>query len=214
MNAAGTHARKAAKARGARESRKRLGASPESPDGEGFRVVTPPPKRASAEEIALAAFTSARSARWPQDEQQTLIREDEGFRVPPQLPPARRSPHRTRSETERAPGAQHQEPQPGSRSDPGLVPGTTAIAPFEVDGERKVDKVAELFASLEFMQTKRPTLLRRILGHIIDPQSPRKRAWDLFVLLLVVFSALYEPYTAAFRPSHTQMAWWEWMVDL
>ena len=210
MSFAGAATRKTAKSR-SRELWNRSGASPESPDGvredQGAARAFTPPKRASTEDIALSAFMSVLPTRGPQDEQQTLIE-------PPQLPPARRSPRRTRGAAEREPGARHQEPQPGSRSDPGLVPGTTAIPPFEADGEQAADKVAELFTSLEIMQTLRPTALRRIFGHIIDPQSPRKRAWDLFVLLLVVFSTLYEPYTAAFRPTHTQMVWWEWIVDL
>ena len=37
--------------------------------------------------------------------------------------------------------------------------------------------------------------------------------WDLFVLLLVVLSTLYEPYKAAFLPPKTPLTWWEWCVD-
>jgi hypothetical protein len=97
---------------------------------------------------------------------------------------------------------------------PGAVPANTPSAPYEAGEEQKVDKVSELFRSLETMQVIRQTALRRMFGRIVHPQSPRKRMWDLFVLLLVVFSTLYESYNAAFRPMHTVLLWWELVIDL
>ena len=151
-----------------------------------------------------------------QGEQQALIE-------PPELPKGRRSPSRTRSGVaERDRGAIHgnapsmaisaaagRDPGVASAAVSGISPSTSP----EVD--EKVDKVSDLFKSLENMREEiRPTMLRRIFCHIIDPQSPKKRIWDLFVLLLVVFSALYEPYNAAFRPTNVYGVWWEWAVDV
>lgn len=157
---------------------------------------TPPSPRTEASVIMV--FNGAKPSQQP-GEQQTLV-------APPKLPRAKvvragSSPRRTQSG--RATGA---------RAEPAAAaPGAT----FEVEGP-KVDKVSQLFASLEKQQDDyKFKTLRRIFGHIFDPQSRGKRTWDLFVLLLVFFSTLYEPYKAAFRPARTDvdMVWWEWVVD-
>ena len=54
---------------------------------------------------------------------------------------------------------------------------------------------------------------RKIMSYVINPRSRGKRCWDIFMLLMVLFSSLYEPFKAAFLPIDRAMSGWEWFVD-
>eukprot|EP01043_Picozoa_sp_COSAG02_P030918 COSAG02_NODE_1997_length_10152_cov_3.110315_4_plen_191_part_00 len=182
------------------QPRRRPGESHNRP----VRANTPPRKRVSDEEIQLRVAGAVVSAF--QNEEQTLLQ-------PPELPRQRRSPRRTGSAAGREPGVVPAH-TPSMTISGAAARGPVTVPAAYLGGEHKVDKVSKLFTSLETMQEVRQTALRRIFGHIIHPQSPRKRVWDLFVLLLVIFSTLYESYNAAFRPMHTVTLWWELVIDL
>jgi len=177
---------------------------PDDTHNRPVRATTPPHKRMSGEEIQLRFPDAVLAA---QGETQTLLQ-------PPELPRQRRTPRRTGSAAGRDPVVVPAHTPSMTISGAAARGPVVLPATYQVGGEQKVDKVSELFTSLETMQQVRQTALRRIFGYIIHPQSPRKRMWDLFVLLLVVFSTLYESYNAAFRPMHTVTLWWELVIDL
>jgi len=94
--------------------------------------------------------------------------------------------------------------------------------------------------ALEDKQNEDRSFYRRAIAFIINPRSSGKRGWDLylhlrnlpllvisvdfeqiacvvvyrFMLFMVLFSSLYEPYKAAFLPQSGDMKWWEWLVDM
>ena len=95
----------------------------------------------------------------------------------------------------------------------GRVPSVPANTPSTPPSGRgpEIDKVASSLESRDHARTKTDGLVA--IRPYNPPAEPRKRIWDLFVLLLVAFSTLYESYNAAFRPMHTEILWWELVVD-
>lgn len=73
---------------------------------------------------------------------------------------------------------------------------------------------SKLVQALEEKQNENRSLYRRAVAFIVNPRSRGKRGWDLFMLFMVLFSSLYEPYKAAFLPQSGAMQWWEWSVDM
>ena len=148
--------------------------------------------RAAAGQVALRSTEPE-----PEAEVSTLLE-------PPQLPAnalvRAGSPRRKRSAASGAPQA---EPARWPAGD--LRKSRRAI---ETENAPKVDKVTELFKKMK--SEMKDTDDRGI----INPRSTPKISWDAFVLILAVFSTLFEPYKIAFYPEVSEMAWYEWVIDI
>lgn len=178
------------------QSRRRTQA--DSDGQQPVRTVTPPRERKPvllplSEKTPVTGFVPEQSQRRVPSEQQGLLE-------PPELPRGKVGSVRS--------------PRTVSRDAAERIPDVRPSN--ETRASNQVDEGEDLFRSLEKKRDEevRHKTLRRIWGHTFNPLSREKRVWDSFILLLVVFVTLYQPYSAAFRPQHIEMDWWEWVVDM
>lgn len=55
--------------------------------------------------------------------------------------------------------------------------------------------------------------LQQDAGCSISPERPERSAWDVFMLMLVIYSCIQTPYKIAFNPQ-SEMDWIDWTIDL